>query len=403
MNTPSTQRSPGVVTPGVPRFQMALSFLAFILIGANDGALGVLIPGIRGHYQIDNTTIGLIFFSATLGYLLASFNNGLLVEKLGSRRFLMLGTATYLLCALVLSLVPPFVVILFIYLFLGAAVASLDAGLNAYVARLPNNTMLLNYLHAFYGVGAWLGPFVASGLLALQWHWNQVYLIWAGLSLLVLVGCASRFKEQATTHGVEAEESNKGNILFATIRLRVVWIAAFFLFFYTGAEVSISNWGFSFLSDGRHIVPLFSGWMISGYWLGLTLGRFVLGYAGQRTGQVRLIQMSLVGVLIGIALLWILPGAIASACCFFVIGFSLGPMFPTVIALMSRLVTRRILPAAVGFLASFANIGAALCSWSTGSIVQHAGPWSLLPIEVGITSCMIVLWFTLHARRRSTT
>ena len=401
MNTSSTPRPPEVTIPRTPRFQIALAFLAFVLIGANDGALGVLIPGIRGHYQIDNTTIGLIFFSATVGYLLASFNNGLLVERLGSRRFLMLGTATYLLCALVLSLVPPFAVILFTYLFLGAAVASLDAGLNAYIAGLPNNTILLNNLHAFYGVGAWLGPFVASGLLALQWHWNQIYLIWGGLSLLVLIGCASWFKEQATAHNVAAEESSKNNILFATIRLRVVWIAAFFLFFYTGAEVSISNWGFSFLTDGRHIVPLFSGWMISGYWLGLTLGRFVLGYVGQHTGQVRLIQMSLVGVLVGIVLLWSLPGAIAPACGLFVVGFSLGPMFPTVIALMSRLVAPRILPAAVGFLASFANIGAALCSWSTGSIVQHVGPWSLLPIEVGITCCMIVLWFLLHARQRS--
>jgi fucose permease len=372
------------------------------LIGANDGALGVLIPGIRGHYRIDDTTIGLIFFSASLGYLLASFNNGLLVEKLGNRRFLILGTATYLLSAIVLSLEPSFVIILFTYLCLGVAVASLDAGLNAYVAGLPNNTTLLNYLHAFYGAGAWLGPFVASSLLALQWHWNHVYLIWAGLSLLVLVGFVSRFKVQATTLNVEVEESDKGNILLATARLRVVWIAAFFLLFYTGAEVSISNWGYSFLTDGQRVVPLFSGWMISGYWLGLTLGRVVLGHVGQRTGQVRLIQMSLVGVLAGIVLLWILPGIAASACGFFVIGFSLGPIFPTVIALMSRLVTPRILPGAVGFLASFANIGAALCSWSAGSVVQHIGPWSLLPLEVGFTGCMIMLWFMLHARRSNT-
>lgn len=400
MNT-STQQSRKVTTSRVPKLWIALAFFAFILIGANDGALGVLIPSLRGYYQVDNTTIGLIFFSSTVGYLLSSFNNGLLVEKLGNRHFLMLGTATYLLSAFILSLMPPFIIVLIAALFLGAAVASLDAGLNSYVASLPDNTVLLNYLHASYGAGAWLGPIVASTLLALQWGWNHVYLTWAALSLLVLLGFVIIFKERQVPPSMKEEERDRSNILLSTVRLRVVWIAAIFLLFYTGAEVSTSNWGYSFLTDGRHIVPLFSGWMISGYWLGLTLGRIVLGHVGQRIGQVRLIQASLVGVIAGIAFLWAVPNIITSAIGFFVVGFSLGPIFPTVIALMSTCVTARILPGAIGFLASSANIGAALCSWSAGNIIQQTGPGSLLPLEIAFTVCMLVLWFMLNTRHRA--
>src|SRR5437016_6913876 len=127
---------------------MALCYIAFVLIGANDGALGVLLPSLRAHYNVDKATIGLLFLSATLGYLVAAFNSGLLVERLGYRSFLMLGAACFLLGVVVLSLVPPFIMVLVILLPLGFGIALIDAGLNAYIAGLPRNTTLLNYLHA---------------------------------------------------------------------------------------------------------------------------------------------------------------------------------------------------------------------------------------------------------------
>src|SRR6266404_5796409 len=90
------------------QLQVGLAFGAFVLIGANDGALGVLIPSMRLHYGVDKATIGLLFLFQTIGYLIAAFNSGLLVEKLGNRFFLILGASTFLLSAATLSLMPPF-------------------------------------------------------------------------------------------------------------------------------------------------------------------------------------------------------------------------------------------------------------------------------------------------------
>ncbi|TMC57897.1 MAG: MFS transporter, partial [Chloroflexota bacterium] len=146
--------------------QVGLAFFAFILIGANDGALGVLIPSMRLHYGVDKATIGLLFLFQTVGYLVAAFNSGLLVEKLGNRRFLVLGVVSFLLGVGTLSLMPQFMVILIMMLPLGFGVAIIDAGLNTYIASMPRNAALLNYLHAFYGIGALLGPLIASTILA---------------------------------------------------------------------------------------------------------------------------------------------------------------------------------------------------------------------------------------------
>src|SRR6059058_163641 len=99
--------------------QVGLAFFAFILIGANDGALGILIPSMRLHYGVDIATIGLLFLFQTIGYLIAAFNSGLLVEKLGNRRFLVLGVASFLFGVGALSLMPSYIIVLIMMLPLG--------------------------------------------------------------------------------------------------------------------------------------------------------------------------------------------------------------------------------------------------------------------------------------------
>jgi fucose permease len=394
----TTQQTRQAEHRSINRMQIALSFLAFILIGANDGTLGVVLPSLRAYYQINNATVSFIFLAGSTGYLLASFNNGLLVEKLGNRRFLLLGTAIFVLCAGTYGLRPPFPVLLLAALLLGSAAAVLDAGLNSYIASLPNNTTLLNYLHAFYGSGAWLGPVMASSLLALHWSWNTVYITWDILALVVLLGFASLFREAPALPHAEAQ--HESNILQATLRLRVVWIAALFLLFYTGSEVSTGSWSYSFLTEAQRNTPLLAGWMVSGFWLGLTLGRIVLGHVAQRIGHIHLIQGCLAGVIIGIVITWLLRTPVTDALGLFLIGFSLGPIFPTVIAMMSTFVSARILPGAIGFLASFANIGAALFSWTAGNLAQQIGLWSLWPLQVALAICMVGLWLALHKQPR---
>ncbi|WP_165423514.1 MFS transporter [Ktedonosporobacter rubrisoli] len=383
--------------PPTFRFHLALSFLAFIMIGANDGALGVLLPGMQNYYHVDKAIISLLFLCSTLGYFIASFNNGLLIEKLGKQRALMLGTAIFLGGTVVLSLAPPFALALGAFLLGGFGIAMLDAGLNSYVAELPNNTTKLNYLHFFYGIGAWLGPIVASGLLAAQLGWNSAYMAWCGFSFLVLLALGLVFKDHASTKD-KTEKTGKDNLLLSTLKLRVVWVAALFLLIYVGAEVSLGNWGYSFLVEERHGSTLISGWVISGYWLGLSLGRLILGHLGAKIGNKNLIQLCLLGVVIGLLLIWLVPVEAASAIGICLTGFCLGPIFPTTIALMPSLVSGRVLATAIGFLASLGSMGAALFPWLAGNLAQYAGLWSLLPYVIILTIVMLGLWLLLQRR-----
>ncbi len=382
----------------VPRLHLALAFIAFILIGCNDGAFGVLIPGMRSFYHIDAITISWLFLTTTIGYLSASFNNGLLMAKLGERRFLLLGLSVYGLGALLYSLAPPYVFFLCTGVIVGFGVGMIDAGLNAYIASLPNHGTLLNYLHAFYGAGALLGPLVASGLLAQGLSWQTTYLVWLASALVILVGLWFAFKrgEAGVPQSTREGERQESNLLGATLRLRGVWLAAIFLLFYVGTEVGLGNWGYSFLTLARSGPPLFSAWVISGYWCGLTLGRLVLGHLIPRLGARRLITLCLAGVVLGLLLAWALPGVWGAACGFCLVGFCLGPLFPTAIALMPQIVVPRLLPSAIGFLACLGSGGGALFPWLAGNLVQHLGYWFLLPFALLLTMCMFGVWLALN-------
>jgi len=383
------------------QLQVGFAFSAFILIGANDGALGVLIPSMRLHYGVDKATIGLLFLFQTIGYLVAAFNSGLLVEKLGNRRFLVLGVASFLLGVGVLSLMPSYILVLVMMLPLGFGVAIIDAGLNTYIASMPRNAALLNYLHAFYGTGALLGPIVASALLAMRWGWNSVYIVWIGMSLVVLIGFQLVFKDQNIPLQEDVVTTPKSNVLVAALRAPIVWIAALFMLIYVGAEVSVGSWSYSFLTEGRHAPILFAGWMVSGYWIGLTLGRLTLARVALRVGSERSIQGCLVGVVIGVLLVWLFPVYAVSAVGLGLIGFSFGPIYPTTIALISNKVSGRILPSAICFMVSLGSVGAAVCPWLAGMLAEHVGLWSLMPYVILLTAVMVCLWQVLQTRPRN--
>src|SRR5438046_5179085 len=106
------------------------------------------------------------------------------------------------------------------------------------------------------------------------------------MSLGVLIGFHLVFKKQNIAPSEEVA-TPRSNVLVAALRLPVVWIAALFLLIYVGAEVSVGIWSYSFLTEERHTPLLLAGWMVSGYWLGLTLGRLALALVTLRVGSAR--------------------------------------------------------------------------------------------------------------------
>ncbi len=384
------------VSPALRR-RVALSFAAFILIGATDGATGVLLPSLQAYYGVGKSVVSLIFLAITTGYIIAAFGSGLLVALLGQRRFLALGAAMFAAGAATISLRPPFVPLLATMVGLGLGFAIMDAGLNTYITGLPENTTLLNNLHAFFGIGGFLGPIIAAGVLAAGLPWNTVYALWGASSLLLLLGFGALFDPAPTGARDPVTQASGKSLLTDALRLRLVRLAAIFMLVYVGTEVSVGSWSYSFLTEVRHHGSLISGWSVSGYWLGITLGRLTLARLAARLAiaDAALIRLCLIGAAVGVLLLWLAPLPAVAAFGLWLIGYALGPIYPTTIALLPGLVPARLMPSAVGFLASFGSVGAALFPWLAGNLAHAIGLWSLLPYVLGLTVIMSGAWLVL--------
>ncbi len=375
----------------LPRPQLALAYGAFLLIGVHDGAIGALLPSMRADYRLTAATVALLFVSQTLGYLLVSFNVGGFVARFGIRRFLAGGTALFVVGTGAVALHPPsWAGVLVAGVFIGSGLATLDAGLNAYLASVPNNGAALNYLHACYGGGALLGPIIAAGLLTLHAPWNATYALWALSGAGVIVSIWGILRRPFAVPTTEADRTAR---LVAPWRLRFVASGAVFLLVYVGLEASLGSWSFSVLHEARGVPLLTAGWVISSYWAGLTLGRVVLARRVGRVGEARMITECLIGTGGGIALAVLIPNGVGTSMALPIIGFFLGPIFPTMIALASQRIPARMLAGSIGFLTSLGITGSALLPWLAGNVIQRAGLVALFPFALALMLPLGVLWY----------
>jgi fucose permease len=374
---------------------ISLAFFGFVLIGISGGGNGILLPSLSSFYHVGDATIGLLFLVSSLGYFLSALSSGLLAERLGLRWLLGVGTIILLPGLLCFGLELPFVVLLFARLLIGLGIGIIETGFNVFITALPRHTTLLNFLHAFYGVGALVGPLIASTILALAWGWNSFYLLMLGLSLPLLPGLSIVFRSPVSKPSMqESEPGRKENVLSATLKLPVVWFAAIFLLVYVGVEVSLGNWTYSFLLEARQQGTVAAGWIVSGFWLGLTLGRFTLQALAERLGIGTKILMyaCIAGLGVGLLLIWLVPLGAIAAIGFCFIGLSLAPIYPLTVAIAPKLVPARLAASTIGLLVSVSIIGLALFPWLAGVLAQFIGIWTLLPYTLGLTAVMLVFW-----------
>jgi fucose permease len=380
------------------RARLLVAFAGFILIGISAGVSGVLLPSQMADYRIDKVVVGLQFFTFSGGYLLSGIANGWLIRRLGERRQLSLGAAVFVGTALGVGLRPAFPVFLAATVLFGFGTGILDAGLNAYISNLPGHTALLNYLHAFFGVGALIGPQVGTLLLHAGRPWPDAYLLVGILAVPVLIGLATLYPSRLPP----APDAHAAP-LAAALRSRAVWLSGAFLCLYVGVEVTVGNWGFSLLTQERHAGELLAGLVVSGYWLGLTLGRFVINAAASRVGLGVVAMMSgcLAGLAVATTLTWWVPDAVVDAIGFALIGFFLAPVFPTTVAVQPRLVPSPLVPTAVGLLVGASVVGGSTFPWLAGALAQGLGLGSLLPYTLVLSVILAGGWWLIARRMAS--
>jgi fucose permease len=380
------------------RAAVFLAYAAFVLVGLGVGVSGVLLPAQIQDYGVDRATIGISFFVFSAGFLLAGSSAGALIDRFGTRVALVTSGLVHVLAGLYLATRPPFLGFLAVHLLAGYGIGALESVLNAYLAGRPRATTLLNRLHAFFGVGALLGPLLAAWMLEFV-SWPAVWLVLALAGVPLVAGFLLSYPAH-TPNPRQLPETGRDRLLVPALRQPAVLLGAVFLAVYVGLEIGVGNWGYSYLVDGRGQGDLLAGYTISGYWLGLTLGRFVISPIATRIGwtSTRMGYACLTGVLASAMLAWLVPVATVASVGFALLGFFLAPLFPTAMAVTPRLTSSRLVPTAIGIMNGVSVVGGALFPWLAGAITEAAGMWTLLPFAVALAVLLLVTWWRLVSR-----
>jgi fucose permease len=98
--------------------------------------------------------------------------------------------------------------------------------------------------------------------------------------------------------------------------------------------------------------------------------------------------------------IWLIPLPAFAAFGLWLAGLSLGPVYPTTIALLPGFVPARLVPSAVGFLAALGSMGAALFPWLAGNLAQTVGLWSLMPYVIALVVVLCAAWLGLGISAR---
>ncbi|KAJ6171765.1 hypothetical protein N7470_000832 [Penicillium chermesinum] len=367
---------------------------SFLVMGANDAAYGALIPYLETYYHLSYTIVSLIFLSPLVGYTLAAFFNQRIHTAFGQRGIALMGPGCHLLAYIVNCIHPPYPVLVISFVFAGFGNGVEDGAWNAWIGNMANANELLGVLHGLYGAGAVLSPLVATSLITrANVPWYYFYYIMVGCAAIELVTCTVCFWQAtgADFRAKTAAEQNKGGLKDALLTMpsaRVTWLCSLFLLGYVGVEVALGGWIVTFMIQIRHGAAFASGMVATGFWLGITVGRFILGFVTPPHRRED-------GYLTFGLVLWLVPQFYASAVAVSLQGFFLGPLFPGAVVMVTKLLPRHLHVSSIGFAAAFGGSGAAILPFAVGALAQAKGVQVLQPFIIGLSGAIFLAWIGL--------
>lgn len=374
----------------------ALSFYAFIAIALAESALGVVLPSIQNTYQLNPATVSLLFVSQMSGYIAAALGSSLLVSKFGLAKTLLLGAISLTSSLIIYAITSSWLVMVLTGTLLGLGIGLIDAGVNTYVASDQTNASITGFLHAFYGIGAVVGPALATTILSETGNWRTVYLVFVALTGLLVLAMlwADISHDPPMSRLVRESSTNALRQVQIALTSKTVILVAILSFVTVGLEASVNNWAYSVENISRGIPAVLAGYSISAYWAGMTLGRVGMGLAVRRLGAIPTLNISLALLLSSLLIWWLFPFQLWSL---LFIGLGGGAIFPLTIWLMPQRVNSNLVPAAISFLTSAASLGASgiptLLGWAAGVVNLAIIP----PLMVVIAIVMVVIQHLLNS------
>ena len=276
-------------------FIVLLVFIIFAVIAFLTNILNPLIPDVKKSFELSNTMVGFLPFAFFIAYGIMSIPSGILVEKYGEKKMLLIPFMLAFVGAIVFVSLPSLPIYIISLFSIGAGMAMLQVTINPLLRvsggeeHFAFNSVIAQL---FFGGASYLGPYLysylvvnlneysgggnilldsLSSLVPANLSWISLYWIFAVVCLLMIIVIASvrfpklEFKEDEKVGGWES--------YLQLIKNKYVILYFIGIFAYVGTEQGIGNWISEFLSQYHGMDPQTKGAeAVAWFWGLLTIG-----------------------------------------------------------------------------------------------------------------------------------
>lgn len=354
--------------------------------------IDTLIPKLKGLFALTYAEVMLTQFSFFLSYFLFSMPAAVVLSRIGYSRSIALGLVVMAAGCLLfapaasIGLYPVFLAALFV---MAAGITMLQVAANPYVAILgPESTSAsrLTLTQAFNSLGTTIGPLVGAAFIlgnentaatsapsaaARAAEIRAVQTPFLAIAAILVV-VAAVFWAKRAADAAAAERAVGLGASFRVLRKARLALGALSIFLYVGAEVSIGSLLVNYLMESSVLgleAPR-AGRLVSLYWGGAMLGRFIGAYILKKMpgGLLLLVAASGAALLAGGSSVSV--GTVA-AVTLIAVGLCNSIMFPTIFTLaLEGLGEQK--PAGSGALC-MAIVGGAIVPVITGAVADRYG------------------------------
>lgn len=390
-------KAAGAVSPSYQIGLVVLLSINFGIVFFDRNALSFLMPFVLPDLRLSNTQVGMLASALSLTWACAAFGIGVVSDKTGSRKALLIvATLAFSVCSFLSGIATSFVALLMARLLMGAAEGGVMPISQALVAAevQPERRGLAMGVTQNFGSNL-LGSFVAPVLLAaFATHagWRHAFFLAGAPGIAAALLIWRYVREQPAAEGHPAVQREKLTLGAAFSERNVLICAALGVLL---VSYLVICWAFMplYLTQIRNYDPQTAGWLMGSLGVSATIGAFLISGLSDRFGRRPLmIAMPLIGVILPIGALYY-TGSVWLLAAMFFVGWGVNGIFPLFMATVpSESVDPKHQATVLGLcMGSGEVLGGVLSPSLAGVAADHVGLSAPLWIMLGLTSLAALL------------
>lgn len=379
------------------RLITSLSFLSIMSFGICFMVTGPALSGIQATFMVSQGKLGLFITMLSVGLMLSVLSGGYVVDRYGIKAGLLTGQLLLSAGLSLFSMTDCFSVGLGSFFIIGIGGGLIEIATNTVISDIypEKRVSWINILHAFFGIGALIGPVLSGFIISQGLEWQNIYKVVALFSILI----ATFMIFQRFPKGKGAEKVEFSH-LKGLIRDPIMLLIGMMMLLYVGSEMGINYWSVIYMEGHFSIDTLIASSFLSYFWVALTAGRFICFLIARRvSGKTLLLFLSTASLLSYSAFL--MAGTMWAAGIFLALtGLFFSGVFPTILALgVDRYPDEA--STTNGFLLSFMGLGILFFPYQMGVVAEILSLTHGMSVVIFAILLLVISSVTLRSSKHS--